>query len=674
MPDRLSKPTQNEVYYWFASASLISIVAIGLVVLVGQMGLSRLITPMAPLTASIQAASSQIARAQKIGILAADLAAAKRPGKLYTYRTEIAAELNEFVAVHRGLLYGDVRRRLTTSRSDTVEMLLLDSRNGLDRFARDFEDQVRREFLSDSLTVEPELAEKLKQVVQRSLAPRLTELTNQLSSEVRLGVSRINAAQISLVAVAVLTMLVLGGLVYRPLARKVASSLALEAEGKDQSSLRYDEVTGLANRTHLLAFMAELCKFSKQHKFNSAVLNIEVGGTDTVRKSLQVNDVDEMMSMIARRIESACRSGDFIARVGDDEFVVVLTSLEDNNSLNDITNALRTKLSLPFVLATHSFSLKSKIGIKIAEPKDQIPATILNQAATALKISKASDNYDIQFFSGSLAGKASEREREFQSIEKALKNGEFTAYFQPIVGAKTGELHGVEALVRWQNAKKGILTPIHFMETIENRGLSNDLTRAVLAESLRALRNWKSMSIEVPYISINMTAQQLLDRTFIDEVKWIADSYEQEPSSIALEFSEKAFSESDSPLAIENLQKLADYGFKIFLQDFGALGREVRSFGKNHPQTIKIERAFVSNIDSEKLQHDTLARLIDKAHKVKAMVIASGVETHAERTMLQQLGADAIQGYLIAEPSDADTTADWLLSATAPPANHAISA
>lgn len=651
------KPTQNEIHYWFSKAGLISVIAMAVVIFVGQFGISRMIAPVLPLTAKMQAASEQAVRAQNISIHASNLAQAKRPGMLYTYRTQLVAELNEFVAVHRGLLYGDASRGLSSSASATVHELLFNPTDGLDRFARDFEDRVKRDFLSDSLTVEDELADGLRDVIQLQLSPRIRDLTARLSQEARITVSRIYAAQIFLITTAILLMLVLGRFIYRPLARRVAEAVS---SGSQQQILRFDDVTGLATRTHLLSFMGDLCKFGQQHDFRSAVLDIEVSGIDAVRAALETSDVNEMMSMIARRIESVCRSGDFIARVGDNEFIVVLTSFEDDTALNDVTNALRTKLSLPFVLETQSFSLKTKIGIKVTDRKDRVPAAILNQAATALKISKASDNYDIQFFSGSLAPKANQREKEFQQIEKGLKSGEFLAHFHPIVDTLSGNTLGLEALVRWNHPRRGVLSPIHFMETVRNRNLSNDVSRAVLGDALKALREWQTDAIEVPYISINLDVDQMEDRTFVDELKWIADSYDQSPTSIALEFSEGAFHPSGDTDILDNIKRLADYGFRIILDDFGMLGLDLQTIKDVQLEHVKIDRAFVTNLDSEAVQQNTTLELIKQAKQIGIPVVAEGVETPAERAVLQRMKADAIQGYLICEPVSAIDITDWL--------------
>ncbi len=664
MSSNPSKPTLTEVHYWFSKAALIAIVTMSLVIFAGQLGVSRMIAPLTPFTVKIQAASDQVIRAQNVSILASKLAVAKRPGLLYTYRTQLAAELDEFVTVHRGLLYGDASRGLSPKMSANLRELLFNPAQGLDRFARDFEDRVRRDFLSDALSVEDNLAEGLQEEVQLQLSPRLREITALLGTEARTAVGRVYAAQVVLIGIAVLIMLVLGRLLYRPLADRVVSAIHDDAGNAQSDMMRFDEVTGLANRTHLLSFMADLCKFSKEHDFRSAVLDIEINGVDAVRTALENKDVDEMMSMIARRIESICRSGDFIARVSDVEFIVVLTGLECDTALNDITNALRTKLSLPFVLETQSFSLKTKIGIKIADKKDQVPAAILNQAATALKISKASDNYDIQFFSGSLAPKASQREKEFQQIDNGLKSGQFAAHFQPIVGMQSGATLGVEALVRWNHPKRGVLSPIHFMETVKNRGLANDLTRAVLGDALKALRDWKTKSIEVPYISINLEADQMADRAFVDEIKWITDSYDQPTSMIAFEFPEDAFMSTAGSQVKESINRLADFGFSIIMDDFGTIGVPLNEIPDVPLQHIKVDRAFVSNLDSETLQQTVTAEMIKQAHANHFNVVAEGVETPAERATLQRLGVDALQGYLVCEPLEIVEITDWLATAS----------
>jgi len=629
-----TRPTPTEIRYWFSKAGLISVVSIALLTFGGQLGISRLISPLTPITAKIHAVSEQAIRAQNISILATKLAEANRPGLLYTYRTQLAAELNEFVAVHRGLIFGDPSRGLSGSPSAEMHELLLNPSSGLDRHARDLEDQVRKDFLGDALTVEEGLAEVLQDNIQFEVSPRLREVTALLSQDARIAVGKIHAAQALLSALAILLMLVLGNFLYRPLAKKIVQIVVREVEEEDRNMSRFDEATGLANRTYLLSFMSDLCKFSRQHDFKSAILNLEIHNIEAVRAALEPQDINEMMSMIARRIESVCRSGDFIARVSNSEFIVVITSFEDDTALNDITNALRTKLSLPFVLATQSFSLTTKIGIKIADKKDKVPTAILNQAATALKIARASDNYDIQFFSDSLAPKANQREQEFHKIENGLKNAQFGAHFQPIIDLQSGGTLGVEALVRWNHPKRGILSPIHFMETVRNR------------------------------VSVNLNVEQLEDRTFIDELKWIADSYDQPPETIAFEFPETAFIPSNSSSVAENLKRLSDYGFRIIMDDFGSLGLKIESVTDVPLEHVKIDRAFITNLNSEALQQAATLEMIKQAQSNEVLVVAEGVETPAERAALSRMNADACQGYLICEPVDVEGITKWLTSTT----------
>jgi len=202
-----TRPTPTEIRYWFSKAGLISVVSIALLTFGGQLGISRLISPLTPITAKIHAVSEQAIRAQNISILATKLAEANRPGLLYTYRTQLAAELNEFVAVHRGLIFGDPSRGLSGSPSAEMHELLLNPSSGLDRHARDLEDQVRKDFLGDALTVEEGLAEVLQDNIQFEVSPRLREVTALLSQDARIAVGKIHAAQALLSALAILLML-----------------------------------------------------------------------------------------------------------------------------------------------------------------------------------------------------------------------------------------------------------------------------------------------------------------------------------------------------------------------------------------------------------------------------------------------------------------------------------
>ena len=286
--------------------------------------------------------------------------------------------------------------------------------------------------------------------------------------------------------------------------------------------------------------------------------------------------------------------------------------------------------------------------------------TVLNQAATALKIAKASNNYDIQFFSGNLSTGASQREREYKRIASAIKDGQFTAYFQPIVDAESDQTLGMEALIRWNDPKRGTLSPIHFMETVKHRDMNDEITRIVLGESLKALREWSAEGIIIPYISINLESEQLLNVTFIEELKWIVDSYEQNPSSIAFELSEKLLGRDSNAKFADNINLLSEIGFKIVLDDFGTHGQMQDQEGMLQPSHVKIDRAFITNIDSETQHQSASGHIIKQAHFSNLTVVAEGVETRAERSTLERMGIDAIQGFLVCEPiSFADMT-QWL--------------
>ena len=653
-------PSREEIHKWFVKTSAYAGLILLTVLLIGQFGINRVIAPLQPSTAKIEAASGQVLRAQKISALSDALARAKKPGRLYTFRTELASELNEFVRVHKGLIYGDRELGLDGKLSPGIKDLLLDSQNGLDRFARDFEDRVRGDFLGNALTVEDDLAESLQMDIAQDLSPRIRNLVSGLSDEITASYKQVVAVQYTYVAVLLSLMLGLSRFFYRPLAEKTVRAIHDFAQKADQNAVKYDEITGLANRTHLQSFVTDLCVLNQTHKTKSAVLDIQVLGLDQINEKLDPENFDELSSMIARRLESVCRSGDFIARVSSDEYVVILTGLGDGNTLNDITNSLRTKLSLPFNFDDLSFGLTTKIGIKVTDERDHVATTVLNQAATALKIAKASNNYDIQFFSGNLATGASQREKEYKRIANAIKDGQFTAYFQPIVDAESDQTLGMEALIRWNDPKRGTLSPIHFMETVKHRDMNDEITRIVLGESLKALREWRADGINIPYISINLESEQLLSVPFIEELRWIVDSYEQNPSSIAFELSEKLLTSSSDSKLTDNISFLSEIGFKIVLDDFGTHGQVLDQVGTIQPSHVKIDRAFITNIDSETQHQSASGHIIKQAHFSSLTVIAEGVETRAERSALERMGIDAIQGFLVCEPiSFADMT-QWL--------------
>lgn len=653
-------PTNDEIRQWFRRAGLISLITVATLVFLGQIGISQLMSPFNNGTLRMQAASGQAIRAQNISQLAGRLAEEKRTGRIYTLRSEIAAELDEFIEVHRGLASFDASLGFSGGASNGVNQVLFNSSNGLDRFAREVVDDVQSEFLGDTLKVSPEAAEALRDKIQYQLNPQINRLIDQYAIESRAGLRGVQAAQLLLLGIVVLGLLIVGRLFYRQIESDVIAALNVGNSSDDGRVESFDPVTGFPNRPYLRNFVGELCELSREYDMRSAVLNLELGDLHALKQKVGGEEINKILKMVARRFESVCRNGDLIARVGEYEFVIVLPALDNNNTLNDTTEALLTKLSMPFELGSEKFSVSAKVGITFMDANDRVPDTVLNQASVALSVAQESNEFDIQFFSGGMAKQANQREKEFHELEDALKAEQIKVHYQPMIDAQTGQLVGFEALVRWHHESRGVLTPIHFIETAINRELINDVTRAVLGGVLQDLNAWDEQLYDVPCVAINLSSDQLKDEAFSEELAWIVDSYGYHPSRIAIEIAEKTFDTTDHVAVSKQIVHLRAKGFQVYLDDFGTSNVNVLKLADVSFDKVKIDRAFVSNINSDTNQQTLARQMIHAAKSKKTVVVAEGVETPAERLTLQRLGVDAVQGFLISEPMSTDLATRWL--------------
>lgn len=655
------RTTASLVQQWLLRANLIALVAVACVAILGQLLLAQLQAPFPENNARMKAAATQAVRGQNIGHLATRLAEASAPGNLYTLRTDLVMELRSFVETHRALAYGDPSMGLTGSMSKQAHVLFFDAQNGLDRWVRDIAKAVESDMIEDGVYVERAVAVKIADDIRDHFNPRIQALINQFSDDARFGVRVSVAARIAIIGVMILAMLTVGQAVYRPTIKRIMARIV----GEDPETMlhqQHDGLTGLPNRTYLRNFATELCKLSRDHNLKNAVLHLDLKNYSHVKDTAGLAVADQVLCMAARRIESVCRSGDFIARIGGDEFVIVAAALEDDSTLNDLTDALRTKLDMPFHIDAATYTLGCNVGIAFMDRNDRVVDVVLSHAEMALREARASDEFDIQFYLPNMKSVINDREHVRDELIAAMKDGQLRAHYQPILALDTGALLGVEALVRWHHPTKGILTPVHFMEVAEAYELMTDLTRCILGDSLSAMRHWDDAGIPVPYVAINLGAHLLADQGLIQDVKWTVDSHDLSPERIAFEVDERAFELEDSKEIATQIRLLSEHGFQVLIDDFGTGHLDASQLRRLAIATVKIDRAFITNIDSDPEQQAIASAMIQHAHATKLGVIAEGVETTAERTMLQRLGCDGFQGFLAAEPLSLEVASRWLES------------
>ncbi len=645
---------------WLSSANLKALIIVAMVALVGQLVMTKIQAPFPENNARMKAAAMQATRAQMIAHTAEDLTKARAPGDLYTLRTDLGIALRNFIHLHRGLAYGEASMGLSGNMSPQAHALFFDPQKGLDRLVRDIEKTVNSDLLGEDIYVDQSISADLSNKIRTQYNPAMLALIDQFAADARFGVQVSVAARIATIGVLILTMLLLGQVIYRPLTSKIREKLVGDPTTNTAMYQQHDGLTGLPNRTYLRGFLTELCKVTRDHKLRNAVIHVDLKNFSEVKDKAGLAVSDELLCMAARRIESICRSGDFISRSGGEEFVIVAAALDDDAALNDLIDSLRTKLNMPFHIEQTGYVAGCNIGIAFMDQNDRVADVVLSHAEAALREAKASDDFDMQFYLPNMQSFVDSREHLRDELEVALKDGQIHAHFQPILSHETGRLLGLEALARWHHPVKGILTPIHFVEIAQAFGMINDLTRVMLGESLNALRNWDDVGIDIPYVAINLDSAILSDDQLIQDVKWTVDSHDISPERVAFEVPERAFEMEDGKLVATQIRLLAEHGFQILIDDFGTGHLDASQLRRLAISTVKIDRAFVTNINSDPEQQAIASAMIQHAHNSKLMAIAEGVETQSERVMLQRLGCDGFQGFLIAEPLSYDVATRWL--------------
>lgn len=644
----------------FRRANAVALTVVATIAVIGQLVMTQLTAPFPESNARMRVAAQQAVTAQTIGNLAQRLAEARSPSDLYSLRANMAEQLRRFSIGHRALAFGDGDLGINRRMSAVAHQAFFGGENSVDRWARDMEDRVRSDLIGDRLFVTPEVAADIAKDIRQGLNPALMAMISQYAEDAQTSARGASAGRVGVVLTLIAGLIAVGQLVHRPTLTATVRALYGEGESLNAVQHQHDGLTGLPNRTFLRAFVTDLCQMSREHNLRSAVLHLDLKGYSDIKSDAGMPMAERILCMAARRIESVCRSGDFVARVGGDEFVIIAVALDDDTALNDLTDALRTKLAMDFHIDGRVLTLGCNIGICYMDANVRVADSVLNHAEIAMDTARGSNEFDVQFYQPNMKRVLDARKELYEELAAALNDGQIHAHFQPVVALDTGALIGMEALLRWHHPARGVLTPVHFIDVAETFGLMPDLTRQMLANCLNALAVWDASRFDVPFVAINLGAELLTDDTFLHEIKWAADSHDIAPDRIAFEIAEQAFEEADPQAVSENIRMMSEYGFHMLIDDFGTGHLDASQLKRLAVGTVKIDRAFVTNIDSDAEQQSAAAAMIQHARATKLAVIAEGVETPAERAMLLRLGCHGFQGFLLAEPMSVDTATSWL--------------
>jgi diguanylate cyclase (GGDEF)-like protein/PAS domain S-box-containing protein len=421
----------------------------------------------------------------------------------------------------------------------------------------------------------------------------------------------------------------------------------------------HDVLTQLPNRALLEDRLAQTCQFARRYNHHVGVLFINLDGFKPINDSLGHRTGDQILVEVARRLGELVRSSDTVARVGGDEFVVVLSDLAQGEDAQIKVEQVIDVLSRPYRIGNENFHLTASIGIAVTDGDIYNPTELVQQAGLAVDKAKQMGRNTWQWFSEEMNTQANYRVKLRNQLQGAIDNEALTLFYQPLIDARTGQTKSIEALVRWEHPDQGLIPPGDFIPLAEETGQIIALGRWVLQQACRDMTRLHALGFRDCSIAVNVSPAQIRKDDFIDTVKQALQASGLQPEVLELEVVESAVL-YDTDCVITTLQELRNMGVSIAIDDFGT-GFSSLSYIKLMPANkIKIDLSFIKEVIQNRRDAAITQGVISMAHHLSLEVVAEGVETEAQAAFLRRNNCDLLQGYLFSRPIPFDQLVNFM--------------
>jgi diguanylate cyclase (GGDEF)-like protein/PAS domain S-box-containing protein len=420
----------------------------------------------------------------------------------------------------------------------------------------------------------------------------------------------------------------------------------------------YDALTNLPNRVLLADRLQQAITQCHRSRQSLAVVYLDLDDFKAVNDQYGHGVGDDLLVVVSQRMRDALREGDTLSRIGGDEFVAVLTNLNDPQDCKPALDRLLLAAASPVILGETTLQVSVSLGVTLY-PQDGADADLLlRHADQALYLAKQSGRNRYHLFDVALDAAVSTQREGLQHIREALEGDQFILYYQPKVNMRTGEVIGVEALIRWQHAERGLLPPAAFLPLIENHALTVDIGEWVIDSALTQMALWRRQGLEIP-VSVNVSAHQLQQADFVERLgQLLARHPSVRPGDLQMEVLETSALE-DLIRVSQVIDDCRHIGVNFALDDFGT-GYSSLTYLKRLPVSLlKIDQSFVRDMLEDPDDLAILEGVIGLASAFRREVIAEGVETIEHGKLLLQLGCELAQGYVIAHPMPAAEIPGW---------------
>jgi diguanylate cyclase (GGDEF)-like protein/PAS domain S-box-containing protein len=439
-----------------------------------------------------------------------------------------------------------------------------------------------------------------------------------------------------------------------------------EAEQRIRYLAYYDGTTGLPNRQFFMERLQQALVDAKRYHRQLGVLSLDLDQFKRINDTLGHTAGNELLLAVSRRLSEVVRANDTlahddtdealahdgrgtVARLGGDEFSLLITELAHYHDAAKVGRRLLEELRMPFRVAGQEVFVSASLGLALYPLDGEDAESLVKNAGAAMHFAKDQGRDNYQFYSRAMNSTALEKLAMEAQLRRALERDELVLYFQPKIRATTGEIVGLEALIRWQHPELGLVPPSQFIPLAEETGLIVPIGEWVLHSACRQNRLWQQAGHPPVHVAVNIASPHFRQGALSDSVAAALQDSGLDPGWLELEVTESMLMQSvDTTLA--TLFKLKDRGVRLAIDDFGT-GYSSLSYLKRFPlDTLKIDRSFVKDLPRDAEDAAIAKAIIAMAHSLKLEVVAEGVESAEQLAFLQQHGCDVVQGFLFSRP------------------------
>ncbi len=422
----------------------------------------------------------------------------------------------------------------------------------------------------------------------------------------------------------------------------------------------YDALTKLPNRTLFRDRLEHAMAHARRYHHLVVLMFLDVDRFKAINDSLGHLVGDQLLQAASERLRSCAREGDTVARLGGDEFTIVMEGVSEVVDADIAAKKVVEAMSKPFVLEGHDVYVTASIGVTIYPSDSDDIDSLIRNADTAMYRAKRAGRNNYQFYTEDMNTRAIENLLLQNNLRQALERKEFLLYYQPQINLQTGDMIGMEALIRWQHPELGLLSPKQFISIAEETGLIIPIGEWVLRTVCLQIKKWEADGLPPYRVSVNLSACQFRQKNLVEKITSIVTETAVDPKYIELELTEGVLVD-DEESAIDVLHQLNKMGMQISIDDFGT-GYSSLSYLKRFPlNTLKIDQSFIRDILTDPDGAAITEAIIALGHSLRLKVIAEGVESQEQLSFLAPRGCDEVQGFYFSEPLPAHVIVDWMV-------------